>query len=337
MFTNDLYKTALCNPAKGNSSLYIVSGYSSATFTNRHLKDLNAVNNNIDVNLIIGMQMKRNDHQAYLNLKQKYKKLLNIYYIENTPDVHVKAYAWLGDYPIGFSGSANYSVQAFLGSQINQLKQTDPNMIKNLFDTLLPRTTPIQAYKTTHQTVTSTIAQPSGSVPPGEIQWLVPGVSVRISFLNRKGIVPEASGLNWGWGTASKNKNKPNDARKRNDTYLSIKSDATDEGFLPDKDFTFTLVADDGFSMDCKVQQQGRKAVTSTNSNQILGEYLRKRFGLKSGQFITTKDLNAYGRTDFTLTKVDDENFELDVSVYKNTSSGMLRQKIMIDPNSFNQ
>ena len=49
MFTNDLYKTALCNPAKGNSSLYIVSGYSSATFAKRHLKDLSSIDKNIDV------------------------------------------------------------------------------------------------------------------------------------------------------------------------------------------------------------------------------------------------------------------------------------------------
>ena len=75
MFTNDLYKTALCNPAKGNSSLYIVSGYSSATFTTRHLKYLDKLDKDIDVTLIIGMKGKtRHDHQAFLNLKKQYKK-----------------------------------------------------------------------------------------------------------------------------------------------------------------------------------------------------------------------------------------------------------------------
>ena len=99
MFTNDLYKTALCNPAKGNSSLYIVSGYSSATFTKRHLKDLSSIDKNIDVNLIIGMSGNRSDHQAYLDLKKQYKSLLNVYYIKSYPEVHAKAYAWLGENP----------------------------------------------------------------------------------------------------------------------------------------------------------------------------------------------------------------------------------------------
>ena len=51
----------------------------------------------------------------------------------------------------------------------------------------------------------------------------------------------------------------------------------------------------------------------------ILGKYLRKRFGLKSGQLVTANDLTKYGRTDFTLTKLDDETFEFDISVKKTT------------------
>ena len=88
---------ALLNPAHHNQSLYIVSGYSSATFTRRHLNDLNAIRPGIDVNLIIGMLSKRSDHQAYLELKHQYKNLLNIFYVNSSPPVHVKAYAWLGE------------------------------------------------------------------------------------------------------------------------------------------------------------------------------------------------------------------------------------------------
>ena len=315
MYTNNLYKIALCNPAKANSSLYIVSGYSSATFTKRHLKDINSIDKNIDVNLIIGMTGNRNDHQAYLDLKKYYKDLLNVYYIKSYPEVHAKAYAWLGHDTLGFSGSANYSQQAFIGSQVNQLEHTDPNTVKSFYDSLLSRTVPIIAYMPTQKTVIPIISQPKGSVQPGKIQWLIPDVSVQISFLARDGKVPSASGLNWGHGTASKNKNKPHQPRDRNDAYLSIKTDATKEGFLPDTGFTFTMNADDGFLMDCVVAQQGRKGVQTTDGNPILGEYIRKRIGVPSGKFVTTSDLIKYGRTDFTLTKLDDETFEFDISI----------------------
>ena len=318
MFTNDLYKTALYNPAKDNSSLYIISGYSSATFTKRHLKDLNSIDRNIDVNLIIGMTGNRNDHQAYLDLKKHYKNLLHVYYIKSYPEVHAKAYAWLGSSPQGFSGSANYSQQAFIGSQVNQLEYTDPNTVKSFYDTLLPKTVPITAYKPTQQTVIPIIPQPKGSVQPGRINWLIPDVSVQISLLARDGEVPSASGLNWGHSTASKNKNKPNEPRDRNDAYLSIKTDATKEGFLPDKGFTFTMNADDGFVMDCVVAQDGRKSIETTDGNPILGAYIRERIGVPNGKFVTAADLIKYGRTDFTLTKLDEETFEFDISVNNN-------------------
>tara|TARA_R110000764_G_scaffold151438_1_gene238893 strand:+ start:1167 stop:2135 length:969 start_codon:yes stop_codon:yes gene_type:complete len=315
MFTNDLYKTALCNPAKGNSSLYIVSGYSSATFAKRHLKDLSSIDKNIDVNLIIGMNGNRSDHQAYLDLKRHYKSLLNVYYIKSYPEVHAKAYAWLGENPQGFSGSANYSQQAFIGSQVNQLGDTDPYTIKNFYDSLMPRTESITTYKPIPQKIVPIIPQPRGSVQPGKIQWLIPDTSVRISFLAKDGEVPSASGLNWGHSTASKNKNKPSQPRDRNDAYLSIKTDATKEGFLPDKGFTFTMNADDGYVMDCVVAQDGRKSVQTTDGNPILGSYIRKRLGVPSGKFLTASDLIRYGRTDFTLTKLDDETFEFDISL----------------------
>ena len=137
-------------------------------------------------------------------------------------------------------------------------------------------------------------------------------------ILAKDGEVPSASGLNWGHSTAPKNKNKPHEPRERNDAYLSIKADARKEGFLPDQGFTFTMNADDGFVMDCVVAQEGRKGVQTTDGNPILGEYIRKRIGVPSGKFVTTSDLIRYGRTDFTLTKLDDETFEIDLSVNKN-------------------
>ena len=91
------------------------------------------------------------------------------------------------------------------------------------------------------------------------------------------------------------------------------------EGFLPDKGFTFTMNADDGYVMDCVVAQDGRKSVQTTDGQSyswvhILESVLVFQVENSYGFMILTK----YGRTDFTLTKLDDETFEFDISVNKN-------------------
>jgi len=323
MFTKDLYKKVLLEPAKDNNNLYIVSGYSSATFLRKHLKKIKALEKRITVNLIIGMNRKRNDHQAYLNLKQQYKNLLNVYYIQTSSDVHTKIYSWLGDNPKGFSGSANYSQEAFLGHQENQIEFTDPIIIKNFYDRLLPRAVSILDFSPSQSILTTPATIPvqtlTGSVLPGKVQWIKRDVSVKISFLTKKGIVPEKSGVNMGFATP-RDKNKPHKTRKRDEAELRIRVDANKTGFLPGRTFNFTLIGDDGFLMDCVVGQDNNKAISTTDDNKILGAYIRKRIGVPSGHFITAADFKKYGRTDFTLTKLDNETFEIDLSVPKNST-----------------
>ena len=139
---------------------------------------------------------------------------------------------------------------------------------------------------------------------PGEIEWIENNKSVRISFLSRNGTLPSRAGLNWG--------QRP--GREPNQAYLPIRSDARQEGFLPEKTFTFSLLTDDNETFDCTVAQDGRKAIHSTNDNSELGKYIRKRLGVKLGSFVTKDDLLRYGRTDFLLKKLDDETFFLDLS-----------------------
>lgn len=83
---------------------------------------------------------------------------------------------------------------------------------------------------------------------------------------------------------------------------------------MPKKKLTFTLLTDSGDTFDCTVQQQNRKAIATTN-NSNLGRYIRKRIGVDAGSFITVEDLERYGRTDFVLSKIDDETFLFDMSV----------------------
>lgn len=321
MIVDNLYQTALINPNEnGANKLYIVSGYASATFARRHIVELLSKNSEFEINLIIGMPNSKNDHLAFVALHNEFGNKFKGYYYRNTAPVHCKTYSWYkNDTPlIGYTGSANYSQYGFFKHlQVNQLNYDDPIQIKKLFDELLTRSVFIP---------NETIALPSyhhsphiGSIPPGTIQWEIPETRVTISFLDNKGILPKNSGLNWGQ-RLSKSTNKTTgkvswSRREPNQAYLSIKKDSRKEGFLPQRGFTFSLITDDGKSFDCVVAQDGRKAIHSTKDNSEIGKYIRNRIGVPLNAPVTVEDLEKYGRTDYTIEKIDEETFLLDLSV----------------------
>jgi len=310
MITDNLYQEVLLNPIKnGADELYIISGYSSATFLRKHIYEASIVEPNIIINLIIGMSQRQRDHSAYLNLLKIYPNNFKGYYYKGRPEVHSKVYAWRkkGIPLLGFSGSANYSQFGFnKEKQGNQLTEDKAEEILEYYNYLIKNSILIQEYIPTHNDI-NTPPIVKGSLPSGEIEWISPNKSVRISFLDKKGKLPEKSGLNWG----------QREGREPNQAYLSIKKDARNEGFLPEKGFTFTLLTDDKQTLDCTVQQQGRKAITTTYNNSEIGLYFRNRMSVKQGDPIEPKDLIKYGRTDFTLEKLDDETFMLDFSSIK--------------------
>ena len=324
MITNNLYNTVLIEPAmvKLPSELYIVSGYASATFLRRHLTELSRRKLDFKINLIIGMPSKKSDHEAFLQLHHEYPDAFTGYYYGGTVPVHSKVYSWfVSDNPAhGFAGSANYSQYGFFSNkQINQISNEQPQKIKEFYDSLLALTIPM-VDAVVESPVETKIPEIDGSIAPGQILWIEPNKSVRISFLDsRDGTLPASSGLNWGQRLA-KTRNPKTGAitfspRNPDQAYLSIKKSARDEGFLPEKGFTFTMITDDDVVMDCVVAQDGRKSVQTTNDNSELGRYIRRRLNVPNGTFLTVEHLEKYGRTDFTLIKIDDETFLFDFSV----------------------
>lgn len=312
MFVSDLYERVLMAPLRAKEApsdeLFIVSGYASATFLQRHLSEAKTVNPNMKLHLIIGMKQNRSDHPAYLRLASAFPNSFFGYYYDQRPEVHAKTYCWYGNgAPVsGFTGSANYSQQAFFADkQRNQMTEDDPSKIKDFFDLLLPSCTLMGDYKPAPAEIKPTIDY-DGDVVPGGIIWVNPNQSVRISLLSRDGSLAGSSGLNWGFRANGQK-------RDLNEAYLSIRTDANKEGFLPDKKFTFTLVTDDNMTMDCTVQQDGRKAV-STTTNSELGLYFRRRLNLPPDTKVLKKHLLDYGRTDFLLSKLNEETFYLDFS-----------------------
>ena len=305
MIIEELYSRVLIKPVNmGGDELFIVSGFASATFARRHLLEIIKTAPNVKINLLIGMRKKSPDHSAFLNLLNTYPDNFVGYYYLGRPEVHSKVYAWFKENVslTAFSGSANYSQYGFLESkQGNQMTPDNGDDILSYFTKLKDKSTLMHEF-ISDDVEPSQIMTFDGSLPPGEIEWIIPGKTVKISFLDRRtGNVPPRSGLNWG--------QRPEYRRDPNQAYLSIKQDARDEGFLPEKGFTFSMLTDDNKSLDCTVQQQGRKGVTTTNDNSELGLYIRNRLGINSGDPITTKNLEEYGRTDFTLEKIDDETF----------------------------
>ena len=313
MIQQDIYKQVLIQPAlTGADELFIVSGYASATFALRHIRKIKELKLDCVLNLIIGMPSDRSDHLAYLNIASKYPGQFNGFYLESAPVVHCKTYGWYKDTEpfVGYAGSANYSQNGFSPAvQLNQISSACPALIKNLYSALLPRCVSFDDYvppvKLQNNALSRLLAG-TACAAPGKINWET-DTRVRVSFLTNHGVLPARSGLNWG--------QRPEMGREPNQAYLSLKKDARKEGFLPPLAYSFSLLTDDNQAIDCVVAQQGRKAIHSTTDNSELGRYFRDRLGVPHGAPVTVDHLIAYGRTDYTIEKVNEETFLLDFSV----------------------
>jgi len=147
----------------------------------------------------------------------------------------------------------------------------------------------------------------------------------RLTLLDRSGEVPPRSGLNWGQGIGNVT---PNDA------YIAIRMKFLRENpfIIPPKDKLHAfrlpkqpieLIWDDGVIMDGSLEGNNSSLIDgemypkqlTTKSKADMGAYLRRRLGLRSGQKVTRKHLDDYGRTDISITLVGEGIYELDFSV----------------------
>ena len=146
MFTSDLFDRVLMDPAKQRANtLYIVSGYASATMVSRHFKQLSIRRlNHVKVNLIIGMAGRegifQKDHEGFQQFTRDYDGRFGCYYVVYGNPVHTKTYAWYSgdDSKIAFTGSANYSQSAFSLSRREALVQHDAQDSLDYYDLIIP-------------------------------------------------------------------------------------------------------------------------------------------------------------------------------------------------------
>ena len=112
MFTEDLYSKVLIAPVKSDANeLFVVSGCASATFVNRHLKDLRGDSTDIIVHLIIGMKSNRQEDIPFKRLIKEYPDNFFGHYYKGLGKVHSNVYYWEknGQFFDAYTGSANYS------------------------------------------------------------------------------------------------------------------------------------------------------------------------------------------------------------------------------------
>jgi hypothetical protein len=322
--TEELIKKVLIEPAlNGCNELRIVSGFATSNMANRHLMLLTEAGVKVDsikIDLILGMApregVERPNHSGFLDLNKSNKVAFKCHYVTSAIPVHSKVYVWCnGSKPhVAFLGSANYTQNAFSTSMREVLAPSNPNEADNYFYNILEDSVScdepdIEQVVNIYDSKNLTRGQNSlfgGPTPKLSLQTNLSVSSVKLSLMSkRQGDVPGTSGLNWG----------QRDGRDPSQAYLAIPSEIYKTAFFPPRGSVFTLLTDDDKSIVCVRAQDNGKAIHSTLSNALLGEYFRSRLGLKRDQKVELKHLTAYGRADVTISKIDDETYFLDFSV----------------------
>lgn len=134
-------------------------------------------------------------------------------------------------------------------------------------------------------------------------------------YSKRDGCVQRQGGLNWGFS---------NGHVCVDDAYIAITHDfiRKNPNFFPAVGSVINVIWDDGTKMSCSVEGTQEiddrvypKQLTSAYDKSIFGVYIRKRMGVVSGKVITMDDLDAYGRRDIEILRVENDVYEIDFSV----------------------
>lgn len=330
MLTKDLFKEILFQPAQnGANKLYVVSGYATAAMAFHHLQFLQQNNHQVSVELIIGMSasdgLSESNHKGFQKLVQNdFAGAFSCSYLTEMPPVHSKVYAWYKDeQPVcGFIGSANYTQTAFGKNQREVMTLADAEQGLDYFQGLIPQSIYcdnidaenfVQIYnERSYQRVRR--ERIAAQQPESETIPLLPSLlglpSVQINLLDRNGVLPSRSGLNWG--------QRPELHREPNQAYIKLPSSVYNTDFFPPRTAHFTVLTDDGKVLICTRAQDNGKAIHTPHNNSLIGEYFRNRLGLPNGAPVTTDDLLQYGRTTVDFYKIDAETYFMDYSVPAN-------------------
>lgn len=112
LFVHNLYQTIIQANAKHFSNVRVITGYSSASFLLRVLKDCP----NLKIDIYLGMALQgisAKDHKLYKQLTESGK--IRLWYVCEEPMVHQKVVDFYNDHTHqSYIGSANFSERGFL-------------------------------------------------------------------------------------------------------------------------------------------------------------------------------------------------------------------------------
>lgn len=320
MFDTELLERIFWEPlSSGADHLLIISGYATPNMASWFFKNIEKkTEKKIDISLIVGMVpydgLSISIHEGFkslvnsANLPAEVGSFSCSYVCENAP-VHTKLYIWLKETtPMrAFIGSANFTQCAFGRERREVMTECDLQEALAYYNKIEQDTVYCNHGEIEDQIVlhaTHPILDEENNLVGSITGQDIP--SVTLSLLSRSGDVGKKSGLNWG----------QRGKRNKNEAYIPLPTKIARTGFFPLDEQHFTVLTDDRHQLILRVQQQGDKAITTPLSNAQLGEYFRNRLGLSNGAFVTKADLEAYGRTDVTFYKLDEEQYYMDFAVH---------------------
>ena len=307
MLTDGLLEQVLLVPAQkeGANRLQIVSGFATASMAHYHLNRLGKASAGLDIELIVGMTPKEGitlpNHRRFVEMVEAAdagQGNFSCRYAAGERAIHAKLYCWLqGEKPIkAFGGSANYTMTGFGEEQGEIMVAVDPAKAHEFFN---------ETAKCSNNCLAPDIKtlgllkEPDMLIPkPVGCQ------TVTLSLLTNKDEMYRRGGLNWGH----------RDERNRDEAYIHIPKAIRDQGFFPERDKEFRVIADDGEAFTLTRRQEDGKGLHTSRDNSLLGRYFRARLKLKPGAYVSKDDLRRYGRTHVEFTKIGEDLYFMNFS-----------------------
>ena len=333
LYYTDLEDKVLETPSSKIDNFIVLSGYVGI----EPIKKLADLPSNVHATVIYGMYGSDNIsaplHKALTELQNS---MPNVDILYSTIPVHSKVYFWREGEAItkALIGSANFSVSGLR----NDYKEVLTNMSESAFPD----------FKTYFEYVKERcILCTDANIKSREVSKF-PRTSVqlqplfahgicRVSILDKQGLVPQKSGLNWGCSGGHVS---------QGDAYIRITMDYIRmfPKMFPPKKYVdgiqnenstgrknrekdeVELIWDDGTVMVGLLEGQVYnkhdgmiypKQLSTSPQKSILGIYLRKRLGVDLNHVITKSDLRKYGRTHIDISLISEGIYYMDFSVNK--------------------
>ncbi len=314
----ELMKTVLINPMDSYNELFILTGYASSAMLKRHIELLSQVcsTQNLKIRIVVGMTsiegLSLVEHKGFLEMVKSNSNIQCSYIMTGRKPCHSKLYIWLkeGVPMLAFAGSANYSQKAFFGIQNEMMLECNPNDALDYFNEVEADSAYCDNDEIEDMVLISSqkeLQEKVEQIEDGSNQDYKSEDLVRLSFITKRtNDVGSRSSLNWG----------QREGRDPNQAYIPIPRNIAESDFFPPKKTVFTIMTDDGFVFQCVTAQNSKddvpKAIETCNDNSELGLYFRKRLGLKSGEKVTRKDLDKYGRTYVNILNLHDGTYYME-------------------------